>query len=142
MSSYPLLIIVESILKRTFALMALRECAGMMIDSPVSNRCDVSFITISAFPSIICIKVSKGEVLSENVSPESNETALIFPVVFFIIVLINTEFGMYSNISTTMNAFDFSNSEVSTLNKLYRNELNNYKYLLTNLIVDVLKSDF
>lgn len=59
------------------------------------------------------MNVSKGEIFSVNASPESNETALTLPVVFLIIVLITTELGIYSRISTMMNAFDFSNSEFS-----------------------------
>lgn len=60
------------------------------------------------------MKVSKGDVFSVSASPESNETALTLPVVFFIIVLITTELGIYSIISTIINAFDFSTSDFST----------------------------
>jgi hypothetical protein len=67
---------------RTLAFIVLFECAGMIIDCPVFNKFDTPSTTISALPSITWIKVSKGETLTDNASPESNETALIFPVVF------------------------------------------------------------
>src|SRR5436190_16506219 len=59
---------------------------------------------------MIWAKVSKGEVLSVSPSPLSKDITLIFPVDFFMIVLITTELAMYSIISTMMCAFDFSNS--------------------------------
>ncbi len=79
----------------------------MIIDCPVSSIVDLSSMKISALPSIIWMKVSKGEIFSVMASPESNETALTFPVVFRIIVFINTELRTYSRISTTIKAFDF-----------------------------------
>lgn len=100
---------------------------------PVSSTWLKSLITISAMPSMICIKVSNGEVLSENVSPESKDTALTLPVVFLMIVLINTELGIYSNISTTMNAFDFSNSGVSKINVI---ELKNRKKIIGRKLLE------
>src|ERR1035438_7698750 len=107
-SSYPLFIIIEIILNLTFAFISLRAWAGMIIDCPVSNKIDFPSITISAFPSITWMKLSKGETLPANDSPESNETALILPVVLRIIVFITTELGTYSRISTIIKAFDFS----------------------------------
>ena len=109
---------VDNILNLTFALIVLRECAGMMMDCQVSMRLDMSLITISALPSMTWMKVSKGEIFSLNASPESNETALTLPVVFLMIVLITTEFGIYSMISTMMKAFDFSNSAFCNANRI------------------------
>ena len=57
------------------------------------------------------MNVSNGDVFNVKSSPESNETALTFPVVFFIIVLITTAFGTYSMISTMIKTFAFSTSE-------------------------------
>ena len=66
---------------------------------------------ISAFPSMICAKVSKGDIFSVKPSPTSKDMTLILPVDFFRIVLITTALGTYSMISTVMCAIDFSNSE-------------------------------
>ena len=49
-------------------------------------------------------------------SPESTDTALIFPVVFFKIDLINTDLGTYSRTSTILNALDFMNIDFSIVN--------------------------
>ena len=114
-SSYPLFITVESILNLSFAIIVFLECAGIIIASPVFKIVVLSSIIISAWPSIICINVSKGEVLTPNASPVSKETALTFPVVFFMIVFINTEFGTYSIISTTINVLAFYTSGFSIL---------------------------
>ncbi len=104
---------VAIILNLTLALMVLEECAGMMIECPVSRILDLSSITISAFPSITWIKVSKGDVFFVRASPESNETAVTLPVLFLIIVLMTTALGIYSTISTIMKAFAFSSSGFS-----------------------------
>lgn len=114
-SSYPLLIVVDSILNRILAFMVLRACAGIMMDCPVFNIKDWSLITTSASPSMTCIKVSKGDFFSESASPESKETAVTLPVVFLMIVLITTALGTYSMISTMMKIFDFSNSGFSKI---------------------------
>jgi len=76
------LITVDNILNLSFALNIFLECAGIIIDWPVLRKFEISLITISALPSITWMKVSKGEIFSVNASPESNETALTFPVVF------------------------------------------------------------
>src|SRR5580693_7817631 len=57
---------------------------------------------------MIWANVSKGEVFSVNPSPLSNDMTLIFPVDFFMIVLITTELGTYSMISRMIYAIDFS----------------------------------
>src|SRR5450432_311839 len=98
--SYPLLIIVKIILKRPFGFIKFGECAGMIIPCPDSSKCDTLSITISALPSMIWAKVSKGEVFSVNPSPLSKDITLIFPVDFLIIVFITTELDTYSMIST------------------------------------------
>jgi len=95
--------------------MRLDLWAGMIIDWPVSRILEIPSITSSALPSIIWAYVSKGVVFSANPSPLSNDIILIFPVVFFIIVLLTTELGTYSIISTVICAFDFSISELSIL---------------------------
>ena len=84
-----------------------------MIPWPDSIRLDILSMTISALPSMICAKVSKGEVFSVRPSPLSKDMILIFPVDFLIIVLITTELGIYSIISTMMCDFDFSSSALS-----------------------------
>jgi hypothetical protein len=50
--SYPLLMVVEIILKRSFALTIFAQCAGITIDYPASSKYNVPSITISALPSI------------------------------------------------------------------------------------------
>ena len=82
----------------------------MIIDWPISSIFDSLSITISALPSITWTKVSNGIIFSVRASPVSHEIALTFPVVFFIIVLITTELGTYSMISTIIKAFAFSTS--------------------------------
>src|SRR5687768_10327399 len=96
---------VEIILKRTFAFIDVSEWAGMIMAWPVSSMVDSSLMIISAVPSITWTKVSKREIFSLSTSPESNEITLTFPVVFFIIVFITTELGMYSMISTIIKDF-------------------------------------
>ena len=86
----------------------------MIIDWPVSSILEVPSITTSALPSMIWTNVSNGIIFSFIALPASNETALIFPVVFVIIVLMPTESGTYSMISTTINAFAFSISIFSS----------------------------
>jgi hypothetical protein len=62
---------------------------------------------------VIWAKVSKGDVFSVNPSPLSKDSILMFPVDFFKIVLITTELGTYSIISTMTCDFDFSSSKLS-----------------------------
>src|SRR5688572_4990076 len=102
--------IVRIILNRPFGFIKFGECAGMIIPWPDSSILDILSITISALPSMIWAKVSKGEVFSVNPSPLSNDMMLIFPVDFLIIVLITTELAIYSIISTMMCAVAFSSS--------------------------------
>ena len=52
-------------------------------------------IVISALPSMICIKVSKGDNFSGNSSPSSNEDKVTLPVIRFSIVLLTTALGTY-----------------------------------------------
>ncbi len=104
---------VEIILKRSLALMVFLECAGMIMDWPVSRVCELSSIKISALPSMIWMNVSKGDIFSVRFSPESKETAVTLPVVFFIMVFMTTALGTYSMISTIMKTFDFSTSTFS-----------------------------
>src|SRR5580698_7695773 len=70
-------------------------------------------MTISALPSIICAKVSKGDVFSVSPSPLSKDITLMFPVDFLIMVLLTTELDTYSMISTMICDIDFSSSAVS-----------------------------
>ena len=76
------------------------------------SKLDSLLITIFAFPSMICTKVSKGDVFSDKPSPVSNDIKLTFPVIFLMIVLLTTELGMYSMISTIICDFAFSISEL------------------------------
>ena len=110
--SYPLLIMVEIILNLSFALTIFEVWAGIIMASPVWSAFDLSSITTSALPSIIWIKVSKGEIFYASASPVSIATILIFPVVFRIIVLVTTELGTYSIISIRICVFDFTISVV------------------------------
>lgn len=50
--SYPLFMMVDIILKRSFALTIFDEWAGIIIDWPVVSKFDIPSITISALPSI------------------------------------------------------------------------------------------
>src|SRR5688572_28178709 len=109
--SYPLLITVRIILNRPFGFIKFGVCAGIIIPWPDSSTLETLSMTISALPSMIWAKVSKGDVFSVNPSPLSNDMTLIFPVDFLIIVLITTEFAIYSIISTMMCALDFSISK-------------------------------
>jgi len=59
--------------------------------------------------------VSNGEVFSVNPSPESKDMMLMLPDDFLIIVLVSTEWGMYSIISTMICDFAFSSSLFSGL---------------------------
>src|SRR5690606_6026131 len=111
--SYPLLMMVEIILNRSLAFMVFLEWAGMIMDCPVSKVCELPSIKISALPSMIWMNVSKGDIFSVRFSPESKETAVTFPVVFFMMVLLTTALGTYSMISTIMKTFDFSTSVFS-----------------------------
>lgn len=88
------------------------------MDWPVSSILETPSITISALPSIIWTKVSNGIIFSVKASPLSKETAEMFPVVFLIIVLLTTEFGIYSMISTMMRAFAFSISTIDMVSIL------------------------
>ena len=63
---------------------------------------DTLLITIFALPSITCTKVSKGDIFSDNPSPLSKDITVTLPVDFLMIVLLTTELGIYSIISTTM----------------------------------------
>ena len=81
-----------------------------MMPSPNLSLYFLLLIVTSAVPSIIWINVSKGTVFSLSSSPASREETVIFPVVFLIIVLIKTELGTYSKISTMICGVDFSNS--------------------------------
>src|SRR5580700_3721168 len=72
-------------------------------------------MTISALPSIICAKVSKGDVFSVSPSPLSKDITLMFPVDFLIMVLLTTELDTYSMISTIICDMDFPSSVVSGL---------------------------
>src|SRR5882757_8645854 len=94
--SYPLLIMVRIILKRPLGFMKFGAWAGMMMPCPDWSKLDTLSITISALPSMIWAKVSKGEVFSVNPSPLSKDMILMLPVDFLIMVLITTELGTYS----------------------------------------------
>src|SRR5580658_9981888 len=100
------------ILNRPLGFMKFEALAGMMMPSPACRKWDTVSITISALPSMIWAKVSNGEVFSVNPSPLSKDMMLILPVDFFMIVLITTELGTYSMISTTICDFAFSSSVV------------------------------
>src|SRR5680860_809366 len=114
---------VEIILKRSLALMVLRVWAGMIMDWPVSKLWESSSIKISARPSIIWINVSNGDIFSVRFSPESKDTAVTLPVVFFMIVFMTTALGTYSIISTMIKTFDFSISvSVFSIDKILNNE--------------------
>jgi len=85
------------------------------MDSPVLSKKHFPSMTISALPSIIWANVSKGDIFSVKPSPVSKDIILMLPVDFLMIVLMTTELGTYSIISTVMWAFDFSNSVFSIL---------------------------
>jgi hypothetical protein len=99
--------IVEIILNRPFALIRLGKCAGIIIPWPDS-----------VFPSMICAKVSNGEIFSVNPSPLSKDMILILPVDFLIMVLLSTELGMYSMISTMISALSISVPQIETRRKI------------------------
>src|SRR5580658_10397937 len=106
------------ILNRPLGFMKFEALAGMMMPSPACRKWDTVSITISALPSMIWAKVSNGEIFSVNPSPLSKDMMLILPVDFLIIVLITTELGTYSMISTIMCDFAFSSSVFSIVSLL------------------------
>lgn len=90
------------------AFMVFLEWAGIIITWPVFSNLEVPSIVISALPSIAWTKVSNGETFPVSVAPASKATALTFPVVFLITVLVTTDLGTYSRTSIMINTFDFS----------------------------------
>src|SRR5712664_3375025 len=111
--------IVKIILNRPLELMKCGEWAGMMIPCPDSSTWDTLSMTISARPSMIWANVSKGLVFSVSPSPLSKDMMLIFPVDFLMMVLITTELGTYSIISTMMCDTDFSSSATSVFSSFF-----------------------
>lgn len=105
---------VRIILKRPFGFIKFGEWAGIMIPCPDVSKWDILSMTISALPSMIWAKVSKGDVFSVNPSPLSKDMILILPVDFFMIVFITTALDTYSIISTIISDFDFSSSVVGS----------------------------
>lgn len=91
MSSYPLLMMVDSILNRTWAFMLLEECAGMIMSCPVSSSVACPSMTTSAVPSITCIRRSKGDIFVASFCPVSKEERLTVPVFFSMMDLMTTE---------------------------------------------------
>ena len=90
--NYPLNILVSNDkIKRNYSVENSKY-----IPLPVLSTEALPSITIIALPSIICTKVSKGEIFSFNPSPLSNAIASIDPVVFFIIDLLTVALCSYS----------------------------------------------
>lgn len=98
-------IMVRSILKRFVAWSAWLTLAGMMTDRPALRRRGWPPILISASPSNICTKASKGAVCSLSPCPWSKEKRVMLPTSFLstcLLMIPPSEYSTDADMSRTV----------------------------------------